>query len=135
MQRANASFCQRAPCKSHSHYGSPGFLVTNNAGLTRDESYLPTDRSLPAETRRYVAILALILTGPRIDGSVVVSSNALSRPLAPLFAARADGEPEDVPPAARSPKLAPCCCQRIARGTAVRWLVRTHLRADRLQWR
>jgi hypothetical protein len=48
MQRANASFCQRAPRKSHSHYGSPGFLATNNAGLTRDESYLPTDSNAPS---------------------------------------------------------------------------------------
>lgn len=44
-------------------YGSPGFLAAYNAGPGRLDDYLTRDRSLPAETRRYVASI-----GPRIAG-------------------------------------------------------------------
>jgi cell division septation protein DedD len=39
-------------------YGSPGFLAAYNAGPTRLDDYLTNVRSLPDETRRYVAIIA-----------------------------------------------------------------------------
>jgi hypothetical protein len=44
-------------------YGSPGFLAAYNAGPGRLDDYLTSNRSLPTETRRYVAAI-----GPRIAG-------------------------------------------------------------------
>ncbi len=44
-------------------YGSPGFLAAYNAGPGRLDDYLTRSRSLPGETRRYVANI-----GPRIAG-------------------------------------------------------------------
>ena len=44
-------------------YGSPGFLAAYNAGPGRMDDYLTRNRTLPEETRRYVANI-----GPRIDG-------------------------------------------------------------------
>lgn len=45
-------------------YGSPGFLAAYNAGPGRLDDYLTRSRSLPLETRRYVASI-----GPRIAGA------------------------------------------------------------------
>jgi len=45
-------------------YGSPGFLAAYNAGPGRLDDYLTRNRSLPGETRRYVASI-----GPKIAGS------------------------------------------------------------------
>ena len=45
-------------------YGSPGFLAAYNAGPGRLDDYLTRGRTLPTETRRYVASI-----GPRIAGS------------------------------------------------------------------
>jgi len=45
-------------------YGSPGFLAAYNAGPGRLDDYLTRSRTLPQETRRYVASI-----GPRIAGS------------------------------------------------------------------
>ena len=45
-------------------YGSPGFLAAYNAGPGRMDDYLTRSRTLPDETRRYVAII-----GPRISGA------------------------------------------------------------------
>jgi len=44
-------------------YGSPGFLAAYNAGPNRLDDYLSNNRSLPEETRRYVAMI-----GPNIVG-------------------------------------------------------------------
>ena len=44
-------------------YGSPGFLAAYNAGPGRLDDYLTRNRTLPEETRRYVAAI-----GPRISG-------------------------------------------------------------------
>ncbi len=44
-------------------YGSPGFLAAYNAGPARLDDYLSNNRSLPRETRRYVAAI-----GPEIIG-------------------------------------------------------------------
>ncbi len=44
-------------------YGAPGFLAAYNAGPGRLDDYLTRNRTLPAETRRYVASI-----GPRITG-------------------------------------------------------------------
>jgi hypothetical protein len=44
-------------------FGSPGFLAAYNGGPARLEDYLTRNRPLPAETRRYVAMIA-----PNIQG-------------------------------------------------------------------
>jgi len=44
-------------------YGAPGFLAAYNAGPGRLDDYLTRNRTLPLETRRYVASI-----GPRIAG-------------------------------------------------------------------
>ena len=44
-------------------YGAPGFLAAYNAGPGRLDDYLTRNRTLPSETRRYVANI-----GPRIAG-------------------------------------------------------------------
>lgn len=44
-------------------YGAPGFLAAYNAGPGRLDDYLTRNRTLPLETRRYVAAI-----GPRISG-------------------------------------------------------------------
>ena len=44
-------------------YGAPGFLAAYNAGPGRLDDYLTRNRTLPLETRRYVAAI-----GPRING-------------------------------------------------------------------
>ena len=45
-------------------YGSPGFLAAYNAGPGRLDDYLTRSRTLPMETRRYVASI-----GPKIAGA------------------------------------------------------------------
>ena len=45
-------------------YGSPGFLAAYNAGPGRLDDYLTRNRTLPEETRRYVAAI-----GPKIAGT------------------------------------------------------------------
>jgi Transglycosylase SLT domain len=49
-------------------YGSPGFLAAYNAGPNRLDDYLANQRSLPDETRRYVAVIgpALRYAAPRV---------------------------------------------------------------------
>src|SRR3984957_10894385 len=49
-------------------YGSPGFLAAYNAGPNRLDDYLANQRSLPDETRRYVASIgpSLRTAAPRV---------------------------------------------------------------------
>ncbi len=71
-------------------YGSPGFLAAYNAGPGRLDDYLTRSRTLPGETRRYVASI-----GPRIAGSFPntrspgeqYAMNSLPMPIAPARAA------------------------------------------------
>lgn len=44
-------------------FGSPGFLAAYNGGPARLEDYLTHNRALPAETRRYVALIAPSIQG------------------------------------------------------------------------
>lgn len=75
----------------YDRYGSPGFLAAYNAGPGRYEEYLSGGRSLPAETRAYVAALAPFVGGGYIAGPVIVATaEPLSWTRAPLFVARAD---------------------------------------------
>jgi hypothetical protein len=78
----------------HDRYGSPGFLAAYNAGPGRYEEYLAGARSLPAETRAYVATLAPLVGGGDIAGPIIVATaEPLSWTRAPLFVARADATP------------------------------------------
>ena len=75
----------------HDRYGSLGFLAAYNAGPGRYEEYLSGGRSLPGETRAYVAALAPHVGSRDIASSITV---ATAEPVAwtrsPLFVARAD---------------------------------------------
>jgi soluble lytic murein transglycosylase-like protein len=44
-------------------FGSPGFLAAYNGGPARLDDYLTRNRPLPAETRRYVALIAPYIQG------------------------------------------------------------------------
>ncbi|WP_257893189.1 lytic transglycosylase domain-containing protein [Gymnodinialimonas phycosphaerae] len=46
----------------YDHFGSPGFLAAYNAGPARYAEYLATGRSLPTETRNFLAVLAPIIS-------------------------------------------------------------------------
>lgn len=75
----------------HDRYGSPGFLAAYNAGPGRYEDYLAGRRALPAETRAYVAALAPVVGGGKIDRPFVaeaVERNSWTR--ARLFAAQSE---------------------------------------------
>ena len=88
----------------HDRYGSPGCLAAYNAGPGRYEEYLAGARSLPAETRAYVAALAPLIGGGDVAGPIIVTTaDPSSWTLAPLFVARADATPaaDAVPPDGR----------------------------------
>ena len=51
----------------HDRFGAAGFLAAYNAGPGRYAEYLAAGRPLPAETRAYVAALAPLIGGGRID--------------------------------------------------------------------
>ena len=70
-------------------YGSPGFLAAYNAGPRRLDDYLSNNRSLPDETRRYVAMI-----GPNIVGVFPANRSA-----AEDYAMNA--LPIDIPPGTR----------------------------------
>jgi hypothetical protein len=58
----------------HDRYGSPGFLAAYNAGPKRYEDYLSGKRSLPSETRAYVAaLLPFVDDGDRSDRAIVAA--------------------------------------------------------------
>lgn len=73
-------------------YGSPGFLAAYNAGPGRLEDYLMRNRSLPDETRRYVARIA-----PNIEGAQPAHvSQAAQLAMYQL--------PDNIPPGPRYPR-------------------------------
>lgn len=82
----------------HDQYGSPGFLAAYNAGPGRYDEYLVSGRSLPPETRNYVAVLA-----PYVDISAVPLAavpgqiNRSDWTHSPLFVAQADGGTAAIP--------------------------------------
>jgi transglycosylase-like protein with SLT domain len=82
----------------HDRYGAPGFLVAYNAGPARYEEHAASGRSLPAETRAYVAALAPLIAGERVAGALIVAVTDRSWTEAPLFAARAENRPADTQP-------------------------------------
>jgi Transglycosylase SLT domain len=58
----------------HDRYGSPGFLAAYNAGPKRYEHYLSGKRSLPPETRVYVAALLPFFGGGKLPDPVSVAA-------------------------------------------------------------
>ena len=58
----------------HDRYGSPGFLAAYNAGPKRYEDYLSGKRSLPPETRAYVAALLPFFGGDRLPDPVSIAA-------------------------------------------------------------
>ena len=92
----------------YDQFGAPGFLGAYNAGPGRYGDYVTKGRSLPAETRAYVAKIAPAIAG----GSQAPNSLAPSRAAMPvqpswthaaLFAVRADRNPLVSSDAAESP--------------------------------
>ena len=74
----------------HDRYGAAGFLAAYNAGPGRYAEYLATGRSLPAETRAYVAALAPLIGGDPVDRGVAIAAGPNAWIRASLFAAVAD---------------------------------------------
>ena len=93
--------------KLHDRYGAAGFLAAYDAGPARYEDRLATGRPLPAETRAYVAVLARMVAGERVDDAKIVAVTTHSWTEAPFFAVRAESRPTDssadVRPARRQP--------------------------------
>lgn len=73
-------------------YGSPGFLAAYNAGPARLDDYLTRNRPLPAETRRYVAMI-----GPYIADSFPDHRS-------PAEQTAMNALPIDIPPGPRYPR-------------------------------
>jgi soluble lytic murein transglycosylase-like protein len=87
-------------------FGAPGFLAAYNAGPTRYENHLATGRSLPDETQEYVAILAPMIGGKRVNGKIIAVAESLTLAHSPLFVVRSAGSSSDNRP---SPGALPDC--------------------------
>lgn len=92
----------------YDQFGAPGFLGAYNAGPGRYGDYVSKGRSLPAETRAYIAKIAPeIASGTQASNSIMPSRRALpvqpSWTHAALFAVRADRSPLDSAGAAELP--------------------------------
>ena len=74
----------------HDRYGAPGFLAAYNSGPGRYERHLATGRTLPAETREYVAKLAPMIGGNGVGGQRMVARGAPPWRQASLFVVRAE---------------------------------------------
>jgi len=72
-------------------YGAPGFLAAYNAGPGRYERHLATGRSLPEETRAYVATLAPMIYGTRTSVRMATVARSFAWANSPLFATRTAG--------------------------------------------
>ncbi|HEY8065826.1 MAG TPA: lytic transglycosylase domain-containing protein [Methylosinus sp.] len=77
----------------HDRYGSPGFLAAYNAGPRRYEDYLGGRRSMPPETRAYVATLLPLMLGNDSARPAIRSVSGLSPWMkAPLFVQYTDSQ-------------------------------------------
>ena len=73
-------------------YGNvAAMLAAYNAGPGRYDEHLATGRTLPAETRAYVAALAPLIGSHPLPGDVVTVADPFAWMRSPLFVARADG--------------------------------------------
>lgn len=83
----------------HDRYGTPGFLAAYNAGPARYDDHLTTGRSLPAETRAYVAMLAPLMDATPVDSIVSVMKHVISWRQTPLFVVQAASRSNGTRPA------------------------------------
>lgn len=67
----------------HDLYGAPGFLAAYNAGPGRYEDWRAGRRTLPLETRRYIARLAPMLQQERVFVAAIVPPRGTSAVLPP----------------------------------------------------
>jgi soluble lytic murein transglycosylase-like protein len=79
----------------YQRFGTPGFLAAYNAGPTRYENHLATGRSLPDETQDYVATLAPMIEGKRVNGKIVAVAASLKLARSPLFIVRSASSSSD----------------------------------------
>ncbi|MGI4940974.1 MAG: transglycosylase SLT domain-containing protein, partial [Janthinobacterium lividum] len=85
-------------------YGSPGFLAAYNAGPGNLDAYLTRNRPLPAETRRYVAMIAPYIRDSSPNNRSQADMLAMNQlpsdiPAGPRFPARAYARAEPARPA------------------------------------
>jgi hypothetical protein len=84
-------------------YGSPGWIAAYNAGPRRYEASL-RGRSLPTETRAYVATVAPMLDGGGNSGATVIAAtDPPTWTIAPLFIVQQDHKPVADPVSAERP--------------------------------
>jgi soluble lytic murein transglycosylase-like protein len=75
----------------YDRFGAPGFLGAYNAGPQRFQDHLATGHPLPAETQRYVTILAPKIAGALPVRGAFTAPDPLAWRRAPVFVVRADG--------------------------------------------
>jgi Transglycosylase SLT domain len=78
----------------YQRFGAPGFLAAYNSGPTRYENHLATGRSLPDETKDYVAILAPMIGG-KLNEKIVAVAASLKLARSPLFIVRSASSSSD----------------------------------------
>jgi soluble lytic murein transglycosylase-like protein len=76
-------------------FGAPGFLAAYNSGPTRYENHLATGRSLPDETQDYVAILAPMIGGVRVNRKIVAVADSITLARPSLFVLRSANNSSD----------------------------------------
>jgi soluble lytic murein transglycosylase-like protein len=79
----------------YQRFGAPGFLAAYNAGPTRYENHQATGRSLPDETQDYVAMLAPMIEGKRVNRKIVAVAESLTLARSPLFVVRSTSSSSD----------------------------------------
>lgn len=86
------------PREMYDLFGTPGFLAAYNAGPARYADHLATGRSLPRETRSYIAMLAPMIGSELPPGSQHTAVRPTDWRDAALFVAPADGAPTTAQP-------------------------------------
>ena len=103
----------------YDRFGAPGFLAAYNAGPGRVGDYLARGRTLPNETRRYLA--ATTPTVIEADGDTAngpaVSTQAAVRDLTGMRLTSASARPQSIAP--RSPEIAPLFVRNVRTGSTV----------------
>ena len=87
----------------HDRYGVPGFLAAYNAGPGRWEDHLSSGRTLPLETRAYLARLAPVVADGAVDDTVLLASVVKSWTEASLFPPSTDHKSSDDQSATQHP--------------------------------